>query len=426
MAWPADMHAVLLRKRSRSSEAGSPSMLMGAVTLVIALLALAANVISSSASASHSLKTQTARTTSEAASEKVAKVTHAGTEQFETEGDADSSTITLLALVRSEALSIRGPVDARVDEVMVQPGQEVAKGSVLLRLDNTAHRETLARAEHELAQATLELEISRASVAHDRRRLAAQIELLSAKLLGCTADIQRAQSAAERLDREQRRLVALFRQAHPALEKKVKQVQVEQEIAATDIAKTQARKLELQEELSVVRNDLQGLEVRELEAKQIEGRIAIAKLQVKTAERELAVLVIRAPKDGRILACPCEAGDSIQADACLLTLQAKGGVWLEARSSETTCNRLQVGEEVDVELDTQPPRNFVARVQAITSDADLDQMQSPSGATAARYVIRIALPKEHADLQPGIGALVRLRRTVKTGPSNGDDLYATR
>src|SRR4249920_2602317 len=80
------------------------------------------------------------------------------------------------ASVRGVVTKIGSRIEGRVQSVDVEPGQQVTKGQVLLRMEDSHLQAALDRARGELQSALRELESEKLGIEQNRRRLTADIE----------------------------------------------------------------------------------------------------------------------------------------------------------------------------------------------------------------------------------------------------------
>ncbi|MBP85445.1 MAG: hypothetical protein CMJ64_01820 [Planctomycetaceae bacterium] len=193
-------------------------------------------------------------------------------------------------------------------------------------------------------------------------------------------------------------------------------------LAAANVARQNARKLATEHELAAARIDLDGLKIRELVLEQIRDKIVIAEERVASAEAGIERSLVRAPADGRIVEYLCTLGSDVRRGETLLAVQPDKEVWLEAWATGKEAKDLHVGDEVDIELATDPVQVLVGRIEAVTEDADfgLNAQQTKllrllGGNRTPTCVLRISLPEGQAGLMPGVGAVVQKRGSSAPG-----------
>src|SRR5687768_5899131 len=101
------------------------------------------------------------------------------------------------AIVRGHLAELGTRVAAVVSSVEVEPGQQVAKGDILLRFDDAHLRAKAEAARAELLLLERELEVERREILHERRLLDEQDEEGKANLAALQADVAAAGIQAE-------------------------------------------------------------------------------------------------------------------------------------------------------------------------------------------------------------------------------------
>lgn len=94
-----------------------------------------------------------------------------------------STTLASGSLVYAQQIQLRSQVTGRVAEVLVQEGERVRKGQVLMRLDPEAFNADLASANAGVRAAAIEIESRRSRVAELQRQLSRQRELHASQLI---------------------------------------------------------------------------------------------------------------------------------------------------------------------------------------------------------------------------------------------------
>src|SRR3546814_10176652 len=94
-----------------------------------------------------------------------------------------STTLASGSLVYAQQIQLRSQVTGRVAEVLVEEGERVRKGQVLMRLDPEAFAADLASASAGVRAAEIEIESRRSRVAELQRQLQRQRQLYTRKLV---------------------------------------------------------------------------------------------------------------------------------------------------------------------------------------------------------------------------------------------------
>lgn len=227
-------------------------------------------------------------------------------------------------LARSKA-SLGSPLTGRVEAVLVDEGDRVRAGQLLVRLDE---REAAAA----LAEARARLEKTRVA---DRR-----------------AAREESRQATLRLALEERELsrVASLRAEGYVSEREEDDARKARDLAASALAAAEARERAA---------DVDGADER------------AAKAAVAAAEARLAQLRVVAPEPGVVLVRSVEPGDVVSPGKVLLTLALDRETQLLAQPDERNLPSLRVGQRARASADAFPDRSFGAEVISIAPGVDL-------------------------------------------------------
>lgn len=251
-------------------------------------------------------------------------------------------------LVRTVQFSGRVASAARVDvgatltgraaQVLVDEGDAVRRGQVLLRLETDE-----LRAAAEQAQASERQAVARLAGLRGPARSGAGASLAQAEsvLLAARAELKRTEE-----------LVATGFLSPARLDEVRRAVSVAE--AQVDGARAQAQAV----------SD-QGSEVAQAQAQLGAAQAARAAAQARLAQAELV-----APADARVLARQVEPGQIVQPGRALLTLALSGPVRLVAQVDERFLGQLRTGQAAMVVADAFPTQRFGARVTALAPLVD--------------------------------------------------------
>jgi membrane fusion protein (multidrug efflux system) len=252
------------------------------------------------------------------------------------------SVTTDNAYVGADIAQVTPQVGGPVREVLVQDAQQVRRGDVLVRLDDTDARIAVARAEAELAAVTRRV---RALVANDGG-LDAQIYARRADELRAGAQLVAARSdlAKARIDLERRQqLVATGAVSGDELTT----VRNAVNLAAANLRAAEAAQAQAaaSRDAAIGTRDanralIAGASVDE-NPEVLAARAALAQAQVN-----LARTVIRAPVDGIVSRRQVQVGQRVQPGAPLMVVVPIGAAYVDANFKEVQLANVRPGQPV--------------------------------------------------------------------------------
>lgn len=247
------------------------------------------------------------------------------------------------------AVQLSSDVSAKVAQLLVNEGDDVEAGRVLLRLDPAQYQAGVSRAEAALAQA---------------RATQAQMQ----------ANLLRAQ-------RDLDRLLAL-RARDPLL------VSTQQ----VDDAET-------------------GVEVAQAQLRSAEHGVSQAQASLDEAQDRLAKTIIRAPMSGKVTRLNVEEGETViigtmnNPGSLILAISDLSLIEVVVQVDETDVPRVSLGDSATVRIDAFPTRTFTGRVTQIGNSAIRPPTQQAAGQQAAiDFEVVITLDPTDVELRPDLSA----------------------
>lgn len=232
-------------------------------------------------------------------------------------------------------ISVRVP--GTVLEVLVDDNQRVKAGDLLVRLDPRDYEVALQKARAALAQA------------------AAQKVRQEAAIVQAQTQVDQAAAQYQKAQQDYDRIAGLYTRDIKAVSK-----------ADVDAATAN---------LTSAKSSLEGAQAALVSAK---AELAVAasnitanEASVSDAELQLSYCNVVSPADGKVSKKTVESGMRVQPGGALMAI-VPDAVWVLANLKETQLERLQIGERVDIKIDTLPHLVFFGTVNSI---------QEGSGAT---------------------------------------------
>ncbi len=321
------------------------------------------------------------------------------------------------ARVSADMLLLSSQVSGWIVDVPVQESQHVARGDVLVRVDDRRARARLAELQAAVTAldagvdaltARIELMEQRTRSHLDAARSqlrAAESALAAARgdLEVATADWERAGALRERSllsQQEFEEIRNVYRNAVQATRRR----EAEVASARADLAEAEADRAEV----AVLRAELRALQARRVQAA----------AQIDQATTELDYHAITAPVDGVVDELFVDAGEHVSASQRVLVMHDPERVWVNANVKETDLRYLETGDPVTITVDAFPdgPRRGVIRRigDAATSQFALLPNPNPSGNfTKITQRVEVSIDFEEHDprLKPGMMVEVKIPRS---------------
>jgi membrane fusion protein, multidrug efflux system len=301
------------------------------------------------------------------------------------------------AYLRADMAVIAPKVSGYVASLKVQDNDRVKAGDVLLNIDPEdyklavdAARTKAATQDAAIVRAGQQIEVQKAVIA----QAAAQLTSAEADARRAAADLARSKSLAVKDFTSRKALDA----------------------AVADNERAQSAVLNAAAGLASAKANEQVVMAQRTEAEQLKAELAV---QLAKAERDLTFTTLRAPFDGIVANRVAQLGQYVQPGNRLLALVPLDRMYIEANFKETQLQKLKPGQLVDIELDADPSKTVVGRVESLApASGSQFSLLPPENATGnftkivQRVPVRISVPVsgfEPGKLRPGLSVVVKVR-----------------
>jgi len=370
--------------------------------------------------------------------------------------------------IEADEVIISSEFGGRVEEILVDEGDEVEAGGLLIRLDTSlleaqmgeveaavsAARANLARVEAgprpgEIA--TAEAMLKQAIAARDGaesawrdaeavrgnpQQLNAQIDEARTQVDLAERQVTQAQAQLRSLEIERDSYAGAgddeSKTRYEALGQQVKATQAGVAIAeealegakvhlenlvemrdnpiAFDTTVNQAR---AQHEAAAAAVEVAQASLNSLLAKPTEQELAVAQAQVSQAEAALGILQVQldkmtlhSPLTGLVSNRSIHVGETASPGATLMTVASLDEVKLTVYIPENRYGRIQLGQAVSVEVDSYPGEVYEGEVIYISSQAEFTprNVQTQEERVNTVFAVKILVPNPDHDLKPGMPA----------------------
>lgn len=350
-------------------------------------------------------------------------------------GQQQHEPLRVSGFIEADAIRVGSRVGGRVQKVAVEEGDRVRKGDLLVQLEPFDLNERRAEAEALLAQKrrTLEKlqagfraeEIAQARARYDQ--LQANLKKLEngprpQELAAARAEVELAESNLELALQDHRRIVSLVArgaesqenldEAVRALKVARAEVQVKKENLSLLEAGTRQEeidwaKAQVQEAYEGWRLKTEGYRPEEIA--EAEAAVRAAEATSNAIGAQIEELKILAPAEAVVEAMELEPGDLVPANAPAVELIDLSNLWVRAYVPEDELD-LEIGQKVDVTVDSFPERTFAGRITFIARQGEFTpgNVQTPEERSKQVFRIKVQLTTGLDVLRPGMAADVWL------------------
>ena len=245
-----------------------------------------------------------------------------------TRGDLVQTVVVSGRVISPRRVSIAAEVTGRVSRVLVEEGETVRRGQLLIELDQSDEQAARAQAQAALAQSDAKIR---------------QIERLA--LPSAEQSVRQAQANLTQAEQAYARTQSLIEKNF------VSKSQLDDAQRNLDVARTQLRTAQLQ--LESQRPGGSDYEVAQAARREAEAAVRVAQAKLDDTQ-------IGAPADGILIARSVEPGDVAQAGKELMLLATAGDTQVFANVDEKNLSKLRVGQTALVSADAFPDQRFEA------------------------------------------------------------------
>ncbi len=322
------------------------------------------------------------------------------------------------AIARSHLARIGTRLEGVVAEVLVDAGERVEAGQVLVRLEDSHIQARIRQASASVVALEREIEAERAAIGQQRRRvdnLAEEAEsVVGARRSELAAARSRMEDTAAFYDARRALLSegAIATEVVRDAEAKARTAAALEKAAAAELGT--ARVLRRRAELAA---DEVALRVQQLGV--LEARLEQARGILDAARADLASTVVRAPQDGAVIRRLAEAGTSTDIGVPLVSMWLSGDTWMEAWIPEAEVGDIDIGSAVEVTFNAFPDEvvQGVVKTIGLTTDYEMpiDYVPQPRATRMDQApVIGVAVELENppVGMRPGMTAIVAIRRAA--------------
>ncbi len=322
----------------------------------------------------------------------------------------DDDAIALSGRIESYESDLGAKVGGKIESIAVREGDLVKQGQVVARLEDQelkaqleAAKAQVNAAQQQVTQAGLQVDVVESQVQEARLTLEqsqgdtagrvsqaeATVATAQAQLSSAQAQAQEAQSALELASADRDRFSTLVSQGAIS-QQQFDQVQTQFKTAQDTLSARQAAVAAArqqvaaaqgaltQSETSQLNPDIRATQVNRTQKQQAQAQAQLAAAQAdleqaQAAQTEIAArlsdLEIKSPIDGVVLTRTVEPGEVISPGTTILTVVNLEDVYLRGYIPEGEVGDVRVGQAAQVFLDSAPEQPLAATVTAIDTEA---------------------------------------------------------
>jgi membrane fusion protein (multidrug efflux system) len=352
------------------------------------------------------------------------------------------------AQVKGNLVNLSAKVSARIERMLVEEGDLVQAGKVLVELDPKDYLAARAQAQanlemagHDLAKAVTQLSLTKerviqgigtaeASLREAREglkfaeedaalqtdRVNKDIDRARASLQAARARVVEAKATMENAKKEFERNHELFRQNYVAenardaaetawqVGQSKYQAALENEreaLSQLELAEANQRSIDLKKQsiriaeqvlerakinLALAQEEKQQISLQEKNIEFLKAKVQEAEAALQLADLRLQETKIQSPISGTISKRLADQGQVVQVGQPLLIVNNPGEKWVVANVEETKVRRVQPGAKVTVEVDAFPGNAFEGQVEFIGSAASSEFALLPSENPSGNFI----------------------------------------
>lgn len=262
------------------------------------------------------------------------------------------------SLLPNEEVTVSSVVPGKIETVLVDLGDRVTKGQLLVRLDQREFR-------LKLAQSAAALRLTRENLAKAKAALTASqaaIDTARQELAAAKAQVDRVEVMAKGAKTNLDRMARLFSQGIVA--------ESQRDIAQTgydsSLAQLRATQAEFRSRQSRLESAKAQSEQNRAAIKVAEAGVGQAQAALAYARKKLSDTIIYSPIEGEVQERLVSAGETIKENAPLLNLVSINPVKLEGEVAERFVPALSIGKKVRVRVEAFPGQEFVGRISRLS------------------------------------------------------------
>ncbi|MGQ9802165.1 MAG: HlyD family secretion protein [Candidatus Saccharicenans sp.] len=293
---------------------------------------------------------------------------------------AENNLIRVTGTIESRTARISPRVSGRVLRVLVEEGQSVKPGQLLVELDHDYLDLQLRQAEATVAAARAQLELLRKG-ARSEDIIQAEQQLKQAEI-----NLEQARNDAGRFRR-------LYEQGSIT--------QKQKEEAENRLALAEAQHQQALEALKKIKSLARPEEIEAAEA-----RLRQAEAAADLLKKNIEDSKVTCPAEGVVTEKAVEPGELVSPGTTLVTISCLDPVYLWVYVTAQELGRVRLGGRAEVTIDSFPGKMFEGKIIYLSPEAEFTpkNIQTREDRVKLVFAVKIELPNPEGQLKPGLPA----------------------
>lgn len=329
-------------------------------------------------------------------------------------------------IIEAKSVDINSKLAGRVSEILVDEGDEVKAGDVLIKMECEELLAKKEQAEAQLEAAKAGLEASRkeegaAEAAHDAavgQVKAAQAVLQKAENGARKQEIAEAQAYYDLMVKTFARADNLYKKGAVS-EQKRDEVQTQLTLATEQLSiakegarsedKSSAQALVIQAQ-AMEQAALSKVEQAQAGVKASQEKVNMAQGALDEVEAYLEASDIKAPIDGVVTSLSSDEGELVSTGLSIAVISNLDDTWVEVKVKETDLSGIKQDQEVPVKIPAFDNRTYTGKVVTINQKPDFATKRATNDNGSfdiVSYGVKVRLDNTSQEMRPGMTAFVQ-------------------
>jgi len=327
--------------------------------------------------------------------------------------------ISLTGIVDANEVIVSAKISGRLDQLLVDEGQNVKSGDLIAVLDAAE-----LRAQRDAAAATIrsfEAQVAQAQGTSGLTDLqtSAQVDQSGATLTALKSQLEASRSDLTRIEADQKRMQSLYEAGVATAQDR------DHAEAALHSAQAQSRALEEQvkaQEASVeiARAGRKQVNVQESVLAAMQAQLAQARAAKSEAETRLGYARIFSPLDGVVAVRVARQGEVVQPGAPIVTIVDIDHLWVRTSVEESQVDSIQMGQKLRVRMPSGKILDGTVTFKGVEGEFATQRDVSRTKRDIKTFAIKVAIPNPDRRFFSGMTAYVLLPAPAKNKNASAD------